>query len=526
MKKTGKFQKNDCVTVTIEDIGSDGEGIGKVDGYPLFVKDGIIGDQLAVRVVKDKKGYAYARLEEILVPSPYRVEAPCPIHRQCGGCQLQALSYERQLQFKEEKVKGHLVRIGKIDRELVEAVTETIVGMEEPYRYRNKAIYPVGEKKRTDGASGVLADSSSGTRDISCWKPIVGFYAGHTHSIVENTDCLLGDRENSAILKAVLDYMEECGIRAYDETTGKGYLRHVLIRSGVMGRESAYSPFEFECRQTPAAVKKEFLVCLVVNKQFKKSDNSKNEGYLSNQENLIDKLAKIEGVTSVSVNYNTEFGNRIIGENTVCIWGSAQIYSCLRVRNCNEAGYPFIGEKFQFAISPSSFYQVNTVQTEKLYSLVIEFAQLTGKEIIWDLYCGIGTISIFLARHAGKVYGVEINPQAIDDAKENAKINQIQNAEFFTGKAEEVLPKFYQEKGITADLIVVDPPRKGCDEACLDTMVQMKPKKVIYVSCDSATLARDLKILMAGGYEVKRVRAVDLFPHTVHVETVVLLERK
>jgi 23S rRNA (uracil1939-C5)-methyltransferase len=378
-----------------------------------------------------------------------------------------------------------------------------------------------------------MTDRHIDMKTVTEWKPIVGFYAGHTHSIVENTDCLLGDKVNRAILEAVLAYMDECGIRAYDETTGKGYLRHILIRSGVMIRENNIalhgtdpSTIESTYHRPAEKNKKEILVCLVVNMKFKKSDNSKNNGYLSNQNNLTSKLAKIVGVTSVSVNYNIESGNRILGENTVCIWGSPQIYSCLRVIDWNKAKCPFTGDEYRFAISPSSFYQVNTVQTEKLYSLVMEFAQLTGTEIIWDLYCGIGTISLFLARHAKNVYGVEISPQAIEDARENAKINQIQNAEFFVGKAEEVLPKFYQEKGIAADLIVVDPPRKGCDEACLDTMVQMQPEKIIYVSCDSATLARDLKVLMAGDYEVKRVRTVDLFPHTVHVETVVFMVKR
>jgi 23S rRNA (uracil1939-C5)-methyltransferase len=512
MEKNVKFQKNDRVTVTIEDMGSEGEGIGKVDGYPLFVKDGIIGDKLEVRIIKDKKSYAFARLENILEPSPFRVEAPCPCHRQCGGCQLQALSYDRQLQFKEEKVKGHLIRIGKISGELVEEVTESIVGMEEPFHYRNKAIYPVGEKRENvqtpkdgKGSFARVEDNAGAIR------PVVGFYAGHSHTIVEQTDCLLGAQENRAILEAVLAYMQEWGISSYHEGIGDGCMRHILIRRGETGDSSR---------------EKEIMVCLVINKKFKKSDKRKNNRILSNQEKLLEELTKISHVTSVSVNYNTESGNRILGENTECIWGTPQIHDSLRVRDMTVTGYPFTGEKLKFAISPSSFYQVNTTQTEKLYSLIIEFAQLTGQEIIWDLYCGIGTITLFLARHARKVYGVEINPQAITDAKQNAEENQIQNAEFLVGKAEEVLPRLYQEQGIKSDIILVDPPRKGCDEACLDTMLKMEPKKIIYVSCDSATLARDLKVLIAGGYELKRVRPVDLFPHTVHVETVVLMEKK
>ena len=461
------MQKNDIATVTIEDIGVNGEGIGKVDGYTLFIKDAVIGDRVEVKVMKAKKNYGYARLMKILEPSAARVEPRCAFARKCGGCQIQEMSYEQQLAFKEKKVRGNLERIGGFAPELLDRVMDPVLGMEEPFGYRNKAQFPFGTDREG--------------------RPVTGFYAGRTHDIISNTDCALGAPVNHEILEIILAFMEEYGIASYDEKTGQGLLRHVLIRCGF--------------------TTKEIMVCLVV-----------NGSEIPHAEELIRRLRGIGGMTSISLSPNIRQTNVIMGDSYQVLWGQGYITD-------------YIGS-IRYQISPLSFYQVNPVQTEKLYSLALAYADLKGGETVWDLYCGIGTISLFLAQKAGQVYGVEIVPQAIEDARRNAGINGIENAEFFVGKAEEVLPEYYEKyarehggESARADVIVVDPPRKGCDEALLDTIVKMRPEKVVYVSCDSATLARDLKMLCGAGYELEKVRAVDMFPMTVHVETVVLLSK-
>lgn len=456
------MQKNDELILKIEDMGVDGAGIGKADGMTFFVKDAVIGDVVRAKVMKLKKTYGYARLMELLEASPDRVEPKCPYYRQCGGCQIQASSYEKQLEFKERKVRNNLERIGGFS----EIPMEPIVGMEEPYHYRNKAQFPVGTDK--DG------------------HIVTGFYAGRTHTIIPNRDCALGLPVNREILDLVIDFMEKYHVSAYDEKTGKGLVRHVLIRCGFTSKEK--------------------MVCLIINGKS-----------LPHSEKLVEALRKIDGMTSISINCNTGRTNVILGRKTVVLWGQEYITDQ-------------IGE-ISYEISPVSFYQVNPVQTEKLYGLALEYADLHGEENVWDLYCGIGTISLFLAQKAKQVYGVEIIPQAIENAKRNAVKNGIENAEFFVGKSEEVLPEFYEKEAAAgrkahADVIVVDPPRKGCDEKLLETIVKMAPDRVVYVSCDSATLARDLKILCENGYELKRVRAVDQFCHTVHTESVCLMERK
>lgn len=450
------YKKNDILTLKIEDIGHDGEGIGKVDGYTLFVKDAVIGDVVEAKVMKAKKNYGYARLMKVISPSPHRVEPLCPYAKQCGGCQIQTMSYEEQLRFKENKVLNNLKRIGGFQ----EIPMEPILGMEEPFYYRNKAQFPVGTD--TNG------------------KLITGFYAGRTHSIINNRKCYLGVEENEQVLDRVLGWMERHGIAAYNEETGKGLVRHVLIRYGF--------------------VTKEVMVCLVI-----------NGAGVPEKEELIDSLQEIPGMTSITTSSNTKRTNVIMGEKITLLWGQCYITD-------------YIGD-IQYQISPLSFYQVNPAQTKVLYETALEYAGLHGDETVWDLYCGIGTISLFLAQKAKQVYGVEIVPEAIEDARRNAKLNQIENAEFFVGKAEDVLPEKYQKEQIYADVIVVDPPRKGCEESVLDTMVQMQPERIVYVSCDSATLARDLKYLCERGYELKKVRAVDQFPQGVHVETVVLMSK-
>ena len=480
-----QYSKNDIVTVKIEDIGTEGEGIGKLEGFTLFVKDAVMGDVVEARLVKVKKNYAYARLEKVLTPSPLRVEPVCPYHKQCGGCQIQAMSYEAQLQFKENKVKNNLVRIGGFDQLFIESVMEPVVGMEQPWHYRNKAQFPVGTDK--DG------------------RIITGFYAGRTHSIIANTDCALGVEENEPILQKVLAYMQNEKVSAYDETTGQGLVRHILIRKGFTSGE--------------------IMVCLVINGKS-----------LPKEDRLVSTLREIPGMTSIWLNYNTKNTNVIMGTEDRVLWGQNAITDVIHRRSMEEinSGKDCLRydskenapQGITFAISPLSFYQVNPIQTEKLYSLALEYAGLTGEETVWDLYCGIGTISLFMAQCAKEVYGVEIVPQAIEDARENAERNHIENAAFYVGKAEEVLPRLYEEEHIFADVICVDPPRKGCDEACLNTIIKMAPKRIVYVSCDSATLARDLKYLCENGYEIRKVRAVDQFGQTVHTETVVKLSLK
>ena len=461
------MNKNDIVTVEITDIGVSGEGIGHVDGYTLFIKDAVIGDVVEAKVMKAKKNYGYARLMKVITPSEDRVEPKFAFARRCGGCQIREMSYDRQLAFKDQKIRGNLERIGGFTKEQIDTVMQPVVGMENPFGYRNKAQFPFGTDKEGN--------------------PITGFYAGRTHDIIANTDCALGVEQNREILEIILQYMRENKIKSYDETTGKGLIRHALIRYGFKT--------------------KEIMVCLVVNGKK-----------LPKAERLIEKLIQIEGMTSITISPNTRRDNVIMGDSYEILWGQGYITD-------------YIGN-VKYQISPLSFYQVNPVQTEKLYGLALEYADLKGDETVWDLYCGIGTISLFLAQKAKQVYGVEIVPQAIDDAKENAKINAIDNVEFFVGKAEEVLPEYYAEyerehNGETAhaDVIVVDPPRKGCDETLLETIVKMQPEKVVYVSCDSATLARDLKYLCANGYEITVCRGVDQFPQTVHVESIVLLSK-
>lgn len=454
------MKKNDAVTVKIEDLGIHGEGIGRVDGYTLFIKDALAGDLVEAKIMKMKKQYGYAKLMRIIEPSSSRTEPVCPVAKSCGGCQIQAMKYEDQAIFKNNKVKNNLMRIGGIEEELLDKIMEPVCAMEDPYRYRNKAQFPIGKDK--DG------------------NLVAGFYAGRTHDIIPCKDCVLGVEINEKILNIVLEFMEEFKIEPYNEETHKGLIRHVLIRFGF--------------------TTKEIMVCLIINGRK-----------LPHGEELADRLSKIQGMTSITLNVNREKTNVIMGQETLPLWGQDYITD-------------YIGN-VKYQISPLSFYQVNPVQTEKLYGTALEYAGLDGEETVWDLYCGIGTISLFLAQKAKKVYGVEIVPPAIEDARQNAKINGFTNAEFFVGKAEEVLPEKYKKEGIYADIIVVDPPRKGCEEVVLETMVKMQPKRIVYVSCDSATLARDLKYLREHGYQLTKAKAVDMFPHTGHVESVVQLSR-
>lgn len=462
------FKKNDVLEIEITDQGTTGEGIGKVSGYTLFVKDTVIGDVAKVKVMKAKKNYAFARLVEIVKPSKYRVEPLCPVAKSCGGCQLQAMNYQQQLKFKQEKVFNNIRRIGGVE----DFVMKPIMGMEElcikgheengPFHYRNKAQFPVGRDKEG--------------------RIISGFYAGRTHSIISVNDCLLGTGVNKTVMDIIKMYMTLEGVKPYDEVTHKGVVRHVLIREGKHTGE--------------------VMVCIII-----------NGDKLPQVDRLVEQLLKVSGMTDISLNINKEKNNVILGDKIIKLYGPGYIED-------------YIGD-VKFRISPLSFFQVNPVQTEKLYSKAMEYAKLTGSETVWDLYCGIGSISLFLAKNARKVIGVEIVEPAVEDAKVNARINNIENVDFISGAAEDVVPEYFQkhkgEPECNPDVIVVDPPRKGCDEKLLNTMVLMAPKRIAYVSCDSATLARDIKWLSDKGYKLVEATPCDMFGQSVHVETVALL---
>lgn len=457
-----EITKGQEFSLEIDDMGTDGEGIGHKEGYTLFVKDALVGDIVRVKVIKAKKKFGYGRLMEVITPSPWRVEPACDCARQCGGCQIQHCSYEKQLAWKEKKVRDCLQRIGGFE----EIPMEPVMGMDEPYHYRNKAQYPVGYDKE-----GNL---------------VAGFYAGRTHSIISNTDCAIQHPANHMILETILAFMRQYDISAYEEKKHTGLVRHILTRVGKYTGE--------------------VMVCLII-----------NGNKLPHQDKLVEMLLQCPfdyEIKSICLNINKEKTNRILGENVVPIYGQTYIED--RIGNIT------------YRISPLSFYQVNPEQTQKLYGTALEYADLKGDEVVWDLYCGIGTISLFLAQKAARVCGVEIVPQAIEDARENARRNGFTNAEFFVGAAEDVVPEQYEQSGgsLRADVVTLDPPRKGCDEKLLRTVVQMEPERIVYVSCDPATLARDLKYLCGEGYELKRVRACDMFGHSSHVETVCLLSRK
>ena len=459
------YKKNDILKVDITDLDTDGNGIGKVDGYTLFIKDTYPGDKCLVKIMKAKKSYAFAHLEEIIMPSLDRVGSKCERAKACGGCTLQGLSYEAQVRYKQNKIVNNLVRLGGFDKEYIESICEPFLESEVPYRYRNKAQYPVGYNK-----SGEL---------------ITGFYAGHSHNIIPVRDCMLGPMENREILNVIFDWMRDCKIGAYVPGMSRG-IRHILIRKGYATGE--------------------IMVCLVVSTNKIFTDK--------NCDILVKGLQNPnDNICSVSYSVNSADTNVIMGDNYQVLYGKPTI--------CDYIG------SLKFEISPLSFYQVNPAQTVRLYGKALEYANLSGNEIVWDLYCGIGTISLFMAQKAGKVFGVEIVPQAIEDAEKNAQINGLTNTEFYVGKAEEVLPREVKndvEKS-HPDVIVVDPPRKGCDEQCLNTMLQIAPARIVYVSCDSATLARDLRILVDGGYTLTKVCGCDMFSQTVHVETVVLMSK-
>ncbi|RFU61817.1 23S rRNA (uracil(1939)-C(5))-methyltransferase RlmD [Peribacillus glennii] len=456
MKKTAPVAKNDFIDVVFEDLTHDGAGVAKVDGYPVFVPNGLPGEKAKIKVIKAGKGYGFGRLIELYDKSEYRVEVPEGEAHKYGGTQLKHISYEGQLQFKEKQVREVLSRIGKLE----DFKIHPILGMEEPWQYRNKAQVPVGEK---DG------------------KLIAGFFKPRSHEIVDTNESLIQHPAVNEAVQTVKEICSQLGIQPYDEEAHKGVLRHIMARYGKTTGE---------------------LMIVMVTRTTELPQKNKIV------EQIVTRLPHIKSIVH---NVNSKRTNVILGEKTKVLWG-------------NEVIYDFIGD-IKFAISALSFYQVNPDQTKVLYDKALEYAGLTGEESVIDAYCGIGTISLFLAQKAKNVFGVEVVPEAIEDARRNAQLNGINNTEFAAGEAEVVIPEWYK-KGNKADVLVVDPPRKGCDEALLQTIIDMKPKKVVYVSCNPATLARDLRILEDGGYKTVEVQPVDMFPQTTHVEAVVKIALK
>lgn len=455
-KTQAPVQKNEIIDVTFQDLSHEGAGVAKVDGYALFVRGVLPGERAKVKVLKTKKGYGIAKLLELHDTNPQRVDPPCPIYDQCGGCQLQHMSYEGQLDHKQKSVKETLARFGG----LPDVSVHPVLGMDDPWRYRNKAQVPVGERE-----NGV----------------IVGFYQRGSHRIIDMDSCIIQDETNDDVVQIVKRIADDYGVHAYDEQTHRGTLRHIIARHG-----------QNSC---------EVMVVLIT--------RDKN---LPSRKNIVrDIIDAVPSVKSITQNINPKQTNTIFGGETRVLWGRDVIYDSIG--------------NVKFAISTRSFYQVNPKQTKVLYDKAMEYAQLTGTETVVDAYCGIGTISLFLAEQAGHVYGVEVVPEAIEDAKRNAELNKRENVTFEVGKAEEVIPAWHRQ-GIKAEVIVVDPPRKGCDEALLQAIIAMRPERVVYVSCNPATLARDLRILEDGGFSTEEVQLVDMFPQTMHVENVVSLKRK
>ncbi|MBQ9605154.1 MAG: 23S rRNA (uracil(1939)-C(5))-methyltransferase RlmD, partial [Firmicutes bacterium] len=431
-----EFTKNQIYTTEITDIGINGEGIGRTDGFTVFVNNALPGEKAEILMMKVKKNYGYGKLTRIITPSPDRVKPLCPIADKCGGCSLQHLAYPAQLKFKQALVRENLRRIGGFEG--IDVLP--VIDMDEPYYYRSKGQYPVSFDKKQK-------------------KPNIGFYARASHRVIDCGRCFIADKCNEEIITLLRTFIGKNNIPVYSEETHSGLIRHILIRNGANTGE--------------------IMVCLIINYR-----NAWAPEFIYAQDELIEKLIKIKGMKSISVNINNDLTNVILGKETHTIWGTDTIRDILM--------------GLTFEISPVSFYQVNPLQTEKLYGLVREFAELSGNEEVWDICCGIGTIALMLAKKAGKVHGIEIVPEAVENARGNARLNNIDKAEFVCAPAEEFLPIIKDD--MKADIVVMDPPRKGMDIKTLDAVLEAAPSRIIYVSCDSSTLARDLKHLCKNGY--------------------------
>ena len=452
-------EKNKEYILDVVAQGYEGEGIAKIDNtFPVFVEGALVGEKVKVKIVKSKKSFAYGKLIEIVEESKERCTPECGIYKKCGGCKLQHSTYKEQLKFKHERVKDCISKIGKLDESLVKFP----LGMEQPWRYRNKVQLPIGL------VNGELK---------------IGFFAPRSHEIIDMESCLIQDEIADKVVELTRSWIIKNNIKPYNidgQYDESGILRHIMIRRGFTTNE--------------------VMVVIVTNGRD-----------LPHKEEFIHLMVNnIHGIKSIIQNINSKPTNVILGLESKTLWGSDTI--------CD-----YIGE-FKYNISPLSFFQVNPIQTEVLYAKTLEYADLSGNETVFDAYCGTGSITLFLSQKAKEVYGVEIIPQAIENAKINAKLNNIDNAEFICADAPTAAKKL-EKDGIKADVIILDPPRKGCDASLFDTVCQMSPERIVYVSCDSSTLARDLKILDEKGYKTKRVCAVDMFPRTPHVEAVALIEK-
>ena len=577
------FKKNDLVVLEIIDLTEEGQGVGKCDGLVFFVKGTVMGDLVEAKILKVKENYAYAKVEKLLKASPYRATPLCPVAGKCGGCQLQHLSYEKELAWKEDRIAQSLIRIAGIPEEEVRKRGEGILGGETE-RYRNKAQYPVQNGKELHVGKGQIGENSGldgkektakncivdGKREgnINSMSVVrkelsgltMGFYGFHSHRIIEAEDCLINSAENPLILNCIKDWAREYKISGYEEETGKGLLRHIFLRKGFStgeillclvlngkslphGKElweklqglslraeagGLQRGAEVSCRMDAESEadgrcgvdteREADIHCRVDAKS--EADIHCGMDAQSEADEHYGRNGTVPGrIVGLSMNINEGRGNAILGRETFCLYGKDSIEDK-------------IGE-LSFSISVPSFYQVNPVQTEKIYGKALEYAALTGEETVWDCYCGIGTISLFLAQKAKQVYGLEIVPEAIENAKKNAEKNGLHNTEFYVGAAEEVLPKWVEEQkregkdvGNLVDVVSLDPPRKGCDEACLSAVLELSPKRIVYVSCDPGSLARDMKYLREGGYTLEKWVGVDNFPRTGHVETVALLQKE
>ena len=589
------FKKNDLVVLEITDLTEEGQGVGKCDGLVFFVKGTVMGDLIEARILKVKKNYAYAKVEKLLQASPYRVTPLCPVAGKCGGCQLQHLSYEKELAWKEDRIAQSLIRIAGIPEEEVRKRGEGILGGKTE-RYRNKAQYPVQNGKELHVETEQIGENSALDRKEKTAKNCIvdgkregninsmsvvrkelsglkmGFYGFHSHHIIEAEDCLINSAENPLILNCIKDWAREYKISGYEEETGKGLLRHIFLRKGFStgeillclvlngkslphGKElweklqrlplraeagGLQRGAEVSCRMDAESeadgrcgvhTEREADIHCGVDTE-READihcgvDAKSEADLhcgmdaqSRADVHCGENRKVPGkIVGLSMNINEGRGNAILGRETLCLYGKDSIEDK-------------IGE-LSFSISVPSFYQVNPVQTEKIYGKALEYAALTGEETVWDCYCGIGTISLFLAQKAKQVYGLEIVSEAIENAKKNAEKNGLHNTEFYVGAAEEVLPKWVEEQkregkdvGNLVDVVSLDPPRKGCDEACLSAVLELSPKRIVYVSCDPGSLARDIKYLREGGYELEKWVGIDNFPRTGHVETIASLQKE
>ena len=449
--------KNNSYEVYVTDVLSDGKGVAKIDGYPLFIDNAVTGDKLLVTVTKTNKNYGFARNDKIISPSPFRKTPECLCFEKCGGCDSMHIDYAYQLKLKENFVKNNMSRIGGILEDEYEF--EGIISADDAFGYRNKAQFPVGKFGK---------------------KTVCGFYEKRSHEIIPCDNCLIQSDDINRAVSLVLEYANENNVSVYDEKTHKGILRHVYIRSSNSLDE---------------------LMAVIVTNSDKR---------LPNEDKLIQKLANLKNIKSIIQNINTKKTNLILGDKNRIIWGSDHIKTNIK--------------NLKFKISAHSFFQVNGKQTEKLYQKALQYAA-PENDTVFDLYCGAGTISLFLAQKAKKVIGVEIVEAAVENAKENAALNGIKNAEFYAGDCTEVVENLIKN-GETADIVVVDPPRKGCSEELLKFISDISPKRLVYVSCNSATLARDAAIMKGYGYKLKKLSAVDMFPNSGHIECCALLCRK